>query len=128
MPIYEAMCRECGKNEDYYQTMDQCHVTPWCCGSSMQKVILAPSMIRGDLPSYTSPIDGKWIDGRRQRNEDLKRAGSRPWEGLEQEKKEAQRQKNYAEQKLDASLTKTASETFYQLPPSKRDILTGRKS
>lgn len=124
MPIYEAMC-ECGHGEDYYATVDERHVTPWCCGKPMHKVILSASMVAGDLPSYTSPIDGKWVDGRRQRNEDLKRAGCRPWEGLDQEKKEAAKQEKYAEAKLDASLTKSVSETFYQLPPSKREILKG---
>lgn len=125
MPIYEAMCRECGKGEDYYQTVETRHVTPWCCGEAMEKVILSASMVAGDLPSYTSPIDGKWIDGKRQRTEDLKRSGCRPWEGLEQEKKEAAKEQKYSDQKLDASLTKAASEAFYQLPPQKRDILKG---
>lgn len=84
-------------------------------------------LIFGDLPSYQSPVTGLWVDGRVARREDLKRTGSRPWEGKEQEQKEAARQERYAEQKLDASLTKTASEAFYQLPPSKRAILTGRR-
>lgn len=84
-------------------------------------------LVIGDLPSYQSPIDGKWVDGRVQRREDMKRSGSRPWEGIDQEKKEAARLAQYAEQRLDASLTKTASEAFYQLPPSKRNILMGRK-
>lgn len=83
-------------------------------------------LIFGDLPSYQSPVTGQWVDGRKQRREDLKRTGSRPWEGLEQEKKEFERHEAYAEQRLDASLTRTASEVFHQLPPSKRDILTRR--
>jgi hypothetical protein len=125
MPIYEAMCDQCGSGEDYYQAVETRHLTPWCCGHAMRKVILSASMVRGDLPSYTSPIDGKWIDGRRARNEDLKRNGCRPWEGLQEEKKEAAKQEKYADQKLDASLSKSAAEAFYQLPPSKRDILKG---
>jgi hypothetical protein len=84
-------------------------------------------MIFGDLPGYRSEATGLWVEGRAARREDLKRSGCRPWEGLDQEKKEAARQNSYAEQKLDASLTKTAAETFYQLPPSKRAVLTGRK-
>lgn len=82
-------------------------------------------LIFGDLPSYQSPINGQWIDGRVARREDMKRNGCRPWEGLAQEKKESARQQNYAEQRLDASLTKSASEAFYQLPPSKRNLLKG---
>lgn len=123
MPIYEAMCDACGKGEDYYAPVSERHMTPWCCGNAMRKVILNASMIQGDLPSYTSPINGKWIDGRKARKEDLKRAGCRPWEGLSEEKKEAAKQNKYAAERLDASLTKAATEAFHQLPPSKRDIL-----
>lgn len=83
-------------------------------------------LVFGDLPSYQSPVTGLWIDGRRARREDLKRTGSRPWEGLEQERKESARQAAYQEAKLDAHLTKTASEVFYQLPPEKRRILMQR--
>jgi acyl transferase domain-containing protein len=80
-------------------------------------------LIMADLPGYQSPVTELWVEGRAQRREDLKRTGSRPWEGLQQEKQESARQERYAEQKLDASLTRAASEAFYQLPPSKRDIL-----
>lgn len=80
-------------------------------------------LIFGDLPGYQSPVTGLWVEGRKQRREDLKRTGSRPWEGLDQEKKELARQEDYKEKQLDASLTKSVSEAFYQLPPEKRDIL-----
>lgn len=83
-------------------------------------------LVFGDTPAYQSPVTGLWVDGKRARREDLKRTSSRPWEGLAQEKKEAARQQSYAAERLDASLTRTASETFYQLPPSKREILTRR--
>ena len=84
-------------------------------------------LIFRDLPGYVSEGTGLYVEGRRARREDLKRSGCRPWEGLDQERKEASRQKAYADKRFDASLTKTASETFYQLPPSKRDILTRRR-
>ena len=80
-------------------------------------------LVFGDLPSYRSPINGQWIDGRVARREDLKRNGCRPWEGLEQEKKESARHNRYAEERLDASLTKAAGEALYQLPPEKRELL-----
>jgi hypothetical protein len=40
----------------------------------------APAVF-GDLPGYESPVTGKWIEGKRARREDLKRTGSRPYEG-----------------------------------------------
>lgn len=82
-------------------------------------------MVFGDLPEYQSPVTGLIVAGRRARREDLKRTRSRPYEGFEQESKEAARQRGYQEQKLDASLTRAASEAFYQLPPKKRAILRG---
>ena len=80
-------------------------------------------LIVPDLPGYQSPVTGLWVEGRRQRREDLKRTGSRPWEGLDQEKKEAARHEQYKDQKLDASLTKSVSEAFHQMSPQKRRIL-----
>lgn len=84
----------------------------------------AAPLVIGDLPSYQSPVTGKWVDGRAQRREDLKRTGSRPWEGKAQEMKEAARQRQYTEQHMERSLHETAMRTFYELPPSKRRILT----
>ena len=80
-------------------------------------------LIVPDLPGYQSPVTGLWVEGRRQRREDFKRTGTRAWEGLDQEKKEAARHERYADQKLDASLTTAASEAFYQMSPNKRRIL-----
>ena len=82
----------------------------------------APLIIK-DLPGYQSPVTGLWVEGRRQRREDLKRTGCRPWEGREQELKEASRRQSYEEQKRETALDRAAHEVFYQLPPSKRDIL-----
>ena len=82
-------------------------------------------LVFGDLPEYQSPVTGMIVAGRRARREDLKRTRSRPWEGLQQEKKEAARQQEYKQERINASLTRAASEAYYQLPPSKRAILRG---
>ena len=71
-------------------------------------------MVIVDLPAYTSPIDGRVIDGRVARREDLKRNGCRPYEGLAQEKKEAARHQAYADQVADRRLEKTAGEVYGQ--------------
>ena len=80
-------------------------------------------LIVPDLPGYVSPVTGLWVEGRKARREDLKRTGSRPYEGIEQEKKEVARQQAYAAEAAERSLDKCAHETYYQLSPSKRDIL-----
>lgn len=96
------------------------------CGHTNGRGGESTLLLMPDLPGYQSPVTGLWVEGRRARREDLKRTGSRPYEGLAQEQKEAARQRQYHEQKLDASLTTAASEAFYQLPPQKRRILEGR--
>lgn len=74
--------------------------------------IVAP-MVVGDLPGYLSQT-GAWVEGRAQRREDLKRSGCRPWEGLEQEKKEAARRQSYIDAKADAALERSAGEVYAQ--------------
>lgn len=79
--------------------------------------------VMGDLPDYESPIDGRMVSGRAQRREDLKRSGSRPWEGMAAEKQEAARQKAYLDAKMDKQAEATAWRAWYQLSPDKRQIL-----
>jgi hypothetical protein len=74
----------------------------------------------GDLPAYESPVTGKIVEGRVARREDLARTGSRPWEGLEQEKKEAQRRKAYLAQQEEKSVDRAAWQAWYSLSPDKR--------
>lgn len=87
----------------------------------------AAPTVRGDLPAYQSPIDGKCIEGRAQRRNDLARAGCRPWEGLEAEKKEAARQRQYQEQRNEAKLTEAVWRSYYELSPEKRAIVRGAR-
>jgi hypothetical protein len=79
-----------------------------------------------DLPGYESPIDGKWIEGRRARREDLRRSGSRPWEGLEQEKKVAQRAQDENNRRLDALAEKMAYRAWDQAPERIRRVFRGK--
>lgn len=80
-------------------------------------------LIVPDLPGYESPVTGLWVEGRKQRREDLKRTGCRPYEGREQETKEAARFRQYEDQKMDKSLDKAVHEAYYRLSPSKREML-----
>lgn len=58
------------------------------CDNRMGRVVEAPA-VQADIGGYTSPIDGRWIEGKAARREDLKRSNCRPWEGMESEKKAA---------------------------------------
>jgi len=77
----------------------------------------------GDLPDYESPIDGRIVHGRKGRREDFKRTGTRPWEGMEEERKEASRRKFYEEARQDAGIEAAARRAYAQLSPQQRRIL-----
>lgn len=85
----------------------------------------APSgpLVFGDLPSYQSPIDGRWIDGRVARRADLARSGCRPWEGLTEERKEAGRQQNYEAERQDQRLHRAVEQSIGQISEHSRRTL-----
>lgn len=124
MPCYEARCNQCGKVQDYYQSAANCHITPECCGQLTEKVILTAPYGVVDIPAYVSPVSGKWINSRRERAEDLKRADCRPWEGLEQEQKEAARRAHYEEQAQDKAIESAVVEAWQTLTPEKQAVLS----
>ena len=78
-----------------------------------------------DLPGYDSPVTGEWIEGRRARREDLKRTGCRPYEGREQEAKEAAKvQARHAEQ-TERIAERLAHQSWAEMPPRVRKALRG---
>lgn len=76
------------------------------------------------MPSYQSPITGKWIDTPSQRRDDLARNNCRPWEGLEQEKKEAAIREQRMDADLDKLAEKIAVEAWQTAPESTRQALS----
>lgn len=82
--------------------------------------------IQSDLPGYESPVTGLWVEGRRARREDLRRTGSRPWEGMEQEQKEAARIRAGQEQKLDGIAERMAHRAWAEAPERVRKVFRGR--
>ena len=74
-----------------------------------------------DLPSYQSPITGKWIDGRVQRREDLARSGCVEYDpGMKEEQaKRHAREDAELDRKVDAHV----EETIYKMPTEKREKL-----
>ena len=50
----------------------------------------------------------------------MARAGCRDWEGMDAEKKQSQRLKQYQEQASDAKLDTAVRTAWAQLPPEKR--------
>jgi len=91
---------------------------PWA-----SKPSAAAPFVWNDLPAYESPIDGRVIDGRRQRRDDLARHGCRPYEGREQELKEASKVKAAQEAQLDRLAERMAHEAWAQAPERVRKHL-----
>lgn len=118
--IYEAVCKQCGQHYEYIRKIAECHITPICCDAPTQKVILTAPMGIVDIPAYESPASGKWITSRAERREDFKRTGTREYEGIESERKEAERQRKYEEDRQDKALEHTVRKAWADLPPSKK--------
>ena len=78
-----------------------------------------------DLPGYESPIDGHWVEGRRARREDLKRNGCRPYEGREQEMKEAAKVQERNAQQTERIAERLTHQAWAQMPPRVRKALRG---
>ena len=127
MPIYEAECGKCGRQADYFAYIEQRNeLVPDCCGQRMNRIITGAALgfVQKDI-AYESPTTGRVITSHRARLDDLKRSRARPWEGLEQEKKEAARKRGYTEKKQEAQLEDAARRAWHQLPPAKRAALDG---
>ena len=82
--------------------------------------------IQPDLPGYQSPITGQWIEGRKARREDLKRHECRPWEGREQEAKEAAKVRAEADRRLDQIAERMAHRAWAEAPERVRKVFRGR--
>ena len=123
MPIFESKCDKCGTIHEYVRPVSQYLDTPDCCGQKTVKGIFTAPYGLVDIPAYVSPVSGRLINSRSERKEDLKRTGSRPWEGMEQEKKVAQARAKDEEKKTDQAIEKAAVAAWNQLPSEKRRVL-----
>ena len=69
-----------------------------------------------DIPEYVSPVSGKVISSRSSRREDLKRTGSRPYEGREQEIKIANAYRQEQERKADQRMERHVVDVWQHSP------------
>lgn len=82
--------------------------------------------IHADLPGYESPIDGHWVEGRKARRDDLKRSNSRPYEGFAAEKREADKARAAATERLNHMANERVERAWAQLPPRMKRVLEGK--
>lgn len=123
MPIYQAVCLDCGKYHEYIRPAARCLETPECCGAPTSKRILSAPAMRADIApwdAYESPATGKVITSYAERREDMRAAGCRDWEGQDVERREAGKRTAEAEAKADAALDATVRTAWANLSPSKK--------
>lgn len=74
MPTYDYRCPKCEKKAVEYRTVENRHFGPLCsCGSQMEKVISAPSMVVPDIQPYKAVAgDQRWITSRSQHRQFLR--------------------------------------------------------
>src|ERR1700704_3285568 len=121
MPIYTYSCRGCGERFERYLPMALCSTLVIHACAGVGPKIFLPPMVRGDLPGYESPIDGRWIEGRRARLEDLRRHSCRPYETGEKEQNE--RARGQANDRLDQRIDETVERQFDAMPARKKELL-----
>ena len=123
MPLYSAVCKKCNHYETIYRSINSRDDTPLHCGERMQRIIEAPS-VQVDIGGYTSPIDGRWIEGKVARREDLKRNNCRPWEGMESEKKAALSRAKEADKVYEKGVEAAVYNTYNNMSAEKQRAIS----
>jgi len=79
MPIYDYLCEDGHAFERFLKLSEYAAAQVCACGAASTKQLSAPVVI-ADLPGYQSPVDGKWVQGKRARREDLARNNCVPYD------------------------------------------------
>lgn len=120
MPIYAYLCEK-GHHFDRFLPLARYAEPQTCeCGASSTKRLTAPLVI-ADLPGYQSPVDGRWVEGKRARREDLARNNCVPYEPSM--KDEQQRRQKQADEKLGHDIEHHFDAEVSRMPARKRELL-----
>lgn len=122
MPLYRYACPTCSAKQDVFSKIDERDLPVPCmrCKQNMVRTIAAP-MVAPDYAGYECPRTGKWIEGRKAHEENLKRLGCRV---LEPGEKEAFDKRKAAEDvAFSVSIDNTVEELIYEMPVRKREEL-----
>lgn len=122
MPIYSYKCPTCSRKRDVFKRLADLDRVENClnCGFAMNRQLSAP-MVKGDYPGYACPITGKWIEGRRAHEENLKKHGCRVLESGETES--AKRTWAAEDTALENAVESTVEEFVETLPTEKKERL-----
>jgi putative FmdB family regulatory protein len=122
MPIYEYSCATCRNKQDRLLRMQDYKTDQFCesCGGLLHKLLSAP-MVIGDYAGYECPATGKWVEGRKQHEENLKRTGCRILEPGETERVKQNRRRE--DEELDKAVDETVERFVEALSPEDKNQL-----
>lgn len=123
MPTYDYECPKC--NRTFEHTHRIADTAPRFCPIDeypLTKTISAPRVM-GDYPGYQCPATGKWIEGRRAHEENLRRQGCHVRETGEGEA--LARRRAEADEELGRIAEQAAVDFVNTAPPEKVAVLAG---
>jgi len=122
MPFYEYRCKEHGEFEVYSSVSAHKNMAICRCGRECGQVITKPPVgIVNFFDPYLSPIDGKPILNRSQRNDDLARNGCVEYDP--EMKKDADLFKKRKEQEIDDAIDGAVREIYSGFSEEKKSQL-----
>lgn len=122
MPTYAYKCPTCRSRRDVFKSIANLNREEPCetCQTPMERQLSAPRIV-ADYAGYNCPITGKWVEGRRAHEENLKRHGCRVLEAGETE--QVSRNRKAEDEALDRAVEATAEQFVETLSSDKREAL-----
>ena len=75
MPLYDVMCKECGKTDTVFRKISEYKNLPICCEKMMVQLILSAPFVPQEFQPYKSMITGQIITDRGEHRRHLKHHG-----------------------------------------------------
>lgn len=122
MPLYTHICQSCCRRTSLFKTVAERDALRNCeiCDGPLIRVLDAPR-VQSDYEGYSCPITGRWIEGRRAHEENLKQHGCRLLEPGES--REAQRRLAQDSEALENRVAESAAAYAANLPVHKQEKL-----
>jgi putative FmdB family regulatory protein len=122
MPLYEYRCTTCRAKHSQYRPIAESKAGSLCpeCGSAATRVLSATHLAT-DYEPYKCPITDKWIEGRKQHEENLKLHGCRVFEAGERQRWLEDKAKRDA--MFENDIEQTVGETISSWPAEKQQKL-----
>lgn len=120
MPMYEFRCLR-GHTFERFLKLERYDMPQFCVCTAAAIRLISAVAGHGDLPDYTSPVDGRVVSGKRARREDLIRNGCVEYEPSF--KNECEQRRKAKDDAFDKALDNTIDEAIAGMPVRKRELL-----